>query len=97
MARAQPFELTGAADPASPFAPRRPTTLAAGTIPPAGLSAPVEAAPVAASVPAMKVWIHRLNGVTRVVPLSSPRPEGAVMVVLLSTDGALDLSALLRG
>ena len=97
MARTQPFELTGAVDPGTPLAPHRPTSPTAATSQPAGSSAPAQVAPVAASVPAAKVWIYRVNGIIRVLPLSAPKPDGAAMVVLLSTDGGFDLSELLRG
>lgn len=106
MARVQPFELTGAADqpiaqrPSGPVATPPPAAVTPVASRAAGSSipAPREALPTPPTslVPAVRVWLHNINGIARVTPLSSPRPDNAVEVVVLAVDDSVNLIDYLR-
>jgi hypothetical protein len=65
------------------------------TPPPVGLDLPPArgplATPASAAVPAMRGWLHRVDGVARVSPFTSPKPEGAVEIIVLSADESVNL------
>ncbi len=102
MARAQPFELTGAVDSGRtsgtvatpPGAAITPLASRVGS----SIPAPRESFPTPPTslVPAVRVWLHNINGIARVSLLSAPRPEGAIEVVVLAVDDNINLIDYLR-
>lgn len=47
--------------------------------------------PASAAVPAMRGWLHREGGAARVRPFTSPKPEGAIEIIILSADESVNL------
>jgi hypothetical protein len=98
-ARSAGNPLPGAERPSQGLTPPAPDVVAREVAksgpPPAGTELPPARGhlptPASAAVPAMRGWLHRVDGVARVSPFTAPKPEGAVEIIVLSADESVNL------